>query len=276
MLILLLVRSNAEEKQIEMKIQQIDFNEIELPDLIFKYRNWSSEYHKTIITERKVFMASPSSFEDKLDCKIPIRYDLLSQREIFDKYFHYSKIDNPKRNRAEHRKHARKWTKKYPLSNPDNIALFQKKYFEDFFERFGILSLTAESENDDMWIKYSDDFKGFCVGFNTKIMFESFGGGGGNVNYYDELPLIYPEPKFTIGKIYYYQVFSKERKWEFEKEYRTYKFSQIPFTDETRNIVLPPEAYKCIILGKNMPTEFKEELRNSIPDELSHIEIIEN
>ena len=258
-----------------MKIQQTEFDKMALPELIFKYRNWSSEFHETILTERKVFMASPSSFEDELDCKIPIRYDLLTKQEIFEKYLHHSKIENPQRNRAEHRRYSKEWTKKSPLKNPKNIKNFQEKYFEDFFERFGVLSLTAEPENDDMWIKYSDDFKGFCVGFNTEIMFESLGGGG-NVIYYNELPLIYPEPKFSIEEIHNQQVFSKEIKWEFEKEYRTHKFSPIPFTNETRTIVLPPEAFKCVILGKNMPAEFKEELRNSIPDELSHIEIIEN
>lgn len=258
-----------------MNMKQEELKKLDLPDIIYKYRDWSDDYHKTILTERQVFLASPSSFEDPLDCKIPIRYDLLTDKDIYDKYLHLSKIDNPGWNRAQHRSHAREWTKKTPLKNPEAIKDFQNTYFKEFFERFGVLSLTAESENDDMWKKYSDDFKGFCVGFNTVIMFDSLGGGG-MVNYCDELPIIYPEPKHTLQEQHVYQVYSKERKWEFEKEYRTHKFSYSPLNNGDRIITLPPEAYNCVILGKKMPEDIKENLKSSIPEELSHIEIIEN
>lgn len=258
-----------------MRIKQVELKKLDLPDLIYKYRDWSDNYHKTILTQRQVYLASPSTFEDKLDCKIPIRYDLLTDKDIFDKYLYYSKLDNQGWSREQHRKHAREWTKKSPLKDQARIKEFQEEFFKDFFERFGVLSLTAEPQNDDMWIKYSDNFKGFCVGFNTVIMFDSLGGGG-NVNYYDDLPIIYPEPKQSLDEQYVYQVYSKERKWEFEKEYRTNKFSYKPLTNSERIVTLPPESYKCVILGKNMAEASKEELKKSIPKELSHIEIIEN
>lgn len=258
-----------------MNSKQIELEKLDLPDLIYKYRDWSDDYHKTILTKRQVFLASPSSFEDKLDCKIPIRYDLLTEKDIFDKYLYYSKLDNPGWNRGKHRSHAREWTKKSPLKNPDTAKVFQEQFFQDFFERFGVLSLTADHENHDMWKKYSGDYKGFCVGFNTTIMFDSLGGGG-NVNYFDELPIIFPEPKHSLEEQHLYQVYSKERKWEFEKEYRTHKFSYKPLTSDQRIVTLPPEAYNCIILGKDMPAGTKENLKESIPKELAHIKIIEN
>jgi Protein of unknown function (DUF2971). len=255
--------------------KQEQLKNIDLPETIYKYRDWLDDYHKSIITKRQVFLAPPDSFEDKLDCKIPIRYDLLTDKEIYDKYLFYSKIENPRWSNTQHENHAREWTEKTPLRNLDSIELSQEKFFSGFCKRFGVLSLTAEPANDFMWAKYSNDFKGFCVGFNTVVMF-NYLGGGGNVIYYDELPIIYPEPKHSIEEQHSYQVYSKERKWEFEKEYRTHKFSYTDLTNDERIVTLPPEAYKCLILGKNMTQEIKESLRNSIPKELSHIEIIDS
>ena len=45
--------------------------DIELPSIVYKYRSWSDEYHKRFLTEREVFMASPKTFEDELDCHSP-------------------------------------------------------------------------------------------------------------------------------------------------------------------------------------------------------------
>jgi len=260
-----------------MKVANISekkLSEMNLPKLIYKYRDWEKRNHKTIITKRNVYMASPRSFEDPLDCKIPIRYDLLKEKEIFEMYVFFSKMNHPNWNRQRHRIDAKKWTKISPIKNKETLEKFQKDYFESFFDQFGVLSLTANPSNEEMWLKYSNQHKGFCVGFNTEIMFESLRGGG-EVNYYDELPIIYPEPKHSIIIQHQLQAFSKLKKWQFEEEYRTHLFHSSRLTEEQRTITLPKEAYNKIILGKEMPRELKLDLINSIPDNLKHIDIEE-
>jgi hypothetical protein len=251
-----------------------DKSKMEIPSVIYKYRKWSDPYEKTIITNKEVYLSSPRKFEDPLDCKIPIRYDLLTEKDIFDKYFYHSKQDHPMWTRQQHRDHAREWTNKSPLKDKKYLKSFQKDFFEAFFDRFGVLSLTANSTSDDMWIKYADNYKGFCVGFNFEFMFR-FLGGGGPVIYYDELPMIFPEPKQSISEQHILQAYSKLRKWELEKEYRTDKFSPIPLTEKQRIIKLSAECYKELILGKCMTENDKIDLLSSIPDDIKHIDIIE-
>jgi hypothetical protein len=61
-----------------MEVKQISYDEMnDLPKTVYKYRNWSDNFHKEIITEQIVFMARPTSFEDQSDCKLIKRYDYL-------------------------------------------------------------------------------------------------------------------------------------------------------------------------------------------------------
>ena len=79
------------------------FEEIEdIPPIIYKYRDWQDDYHKKIITDYQVFFAEPKSFKDPEDCKNPIRYDLLSTREIYEKYLTESYKINRNFKRKQH------------------------------------------------------------------------------------------------------------------------------------------------------------------------------
>jgi hypothetical protein len=240
------------------KIEEKDFAEMEFPPVVYKYRNWTDPHHKTIITNREVFFASPNSFADPNDCKIPIRHDLLSHAEVE----HKIKTDNPNWCRQQRRTFLRDWYR----GHRENVMRLQQEYMNDFFERFGVLSLTEIPDNDSMWVRYADDFKGFCIGFDSKIMFQCFGGGG---------PVIYPTPKNSFEEQHQLQIFSKLREWEFEKEYRTHIFSEEPMLINQRKTQLPPEAFKEIIFGKNMPDDLKEDLLRSIPSELGHLILID-
>jgi hypothetical protein len=246
-------------------ISQKDFTGIDLPAVIYKYRDWNEDFHKRIITKREVYLSSPIKFTDKNDCRIPIRYDLFSQSELKIKV----KTDNPDWPRQKRRKFLSDWYKvrKY------KVMEMQKSFQEDFFDRFGVLSLTAIPDNKQMWIDYACNSTGFCVGFNTEIMF-NYLGGGRIVEYYDQLPIIYPEPKHSIEEQHILQIFSKLKVYEYEKEYRTQIFSRTPLTEEDRKIILPPEAYKEIIFGEKMPDKIQEQLLQNIPLELDHVVLV--
>ena len=248
-----------------VKEERIDFEELELPERVYKYRTWSDPYHRSILLNQEVYFAPPSSFEDKLDCKIPLRWDLLTNKERYEKYYLDAQEKHPKWTRQQKRKFARDLTKKFPVKKKEIVAQIEDETSQKFDARFGVLSLTAISNNQSMWEKYSESGAGFCVGFDPKIMFKYFGGGG-KVEYYDELPDICPMPKHSFAEQNYLQVFSKERKWEFEQEYRVHKFSTEPFTPNARLIKLPPDAYKELIFGYNTPAEVIDEILTSIVD----------
>lgn len=240
-------------------IKEISFDEMtDLPDTLYKYRIWGDQYQKTILTERVVYMAAPTSFEDKKDCKLLKRYDLMSETDIYQKYLNTSKQDNPSWTRQQHRSFAREWTKKSPMKNKEYLKVMQEEHFIEYDKRFGVLSLTANNANIEMWNKYSNNGLGFCVGFYPKILF-NYLGGGGSVHYFEELPDINHDDEFSLER--YKQIFFKERKWEFEQEYRTHKFYQNPASTSDRQIKLPADAYKEIIFGWEMNDSVKNTIR---------------
>jgi hypothetical protein len=238
----------------DLKIINEDISKIAVPEILYKYRTWSDAYHQGIISNQSVFMASPTSFEDEKDCKLLKRFDLMTKDDIYTLCYSRLKLDNPLSSDKELKKRALEAAKNSPLNNKEETALNQQKYFADFDLRFGVLSLTANQLLNAMWEKYSDNHKGFCVGFDSKIMFNHLGGGG-PVNYFDVLPDIVYTDSREVEHIK--QVFSKEKKWEFEQEYRTHMFRVKPLTKEDRCIKLPKECYKQILFGMSISAEDK-------------------
>ena len=242
-----------------MYLGNMSFEEMEdLPKTIYKYRSWDDKFHKTILTDRVVFMAPPTSFEDKKDCKLLKRYDLMTESDIFNKYLAVSKEEHVKWNSKQHQQFAKEWTKKSPLKNTEYVKENQKQYFNEFDSRMGILSLTANPLNIEMWYRYANNGGGFCVGFNPIVLFKLFGGGM-QVQYYDDLPIIYYNDDYHVE--HFKQVFSKEKKWNFEEEYRTTKFYRKSASDEERKIVVAVEAFKEIIFGWNISKRYKAEIK---------------
>jgi hypothetical protein len=258
----------------KFEVQNRIFGEDKYPAILYKYRDWDTEYHNRYILEKEVFLASPNSFEDEKDCKIPIRYDLLNEKQIIDFYIKHSKENNPNFSRQQHRKEARIWSKEKKFKNESYLEKYRKKYNTEYNKREGILCLTDKPCLEEMWKKYSNNSQGFCVGYNSKILFNELGGGG-QVKYYDELPIIFPEPIMSRHEINYYSIFSKETKWDFEKEYRTHSFFENPATIENRQIKLPKEAFNRIILGRNISEKNRTQIINSVREHIGNILIIE-
>lgn len=256
-----------------VKIEQKTLEEMtDLPETVYKYRDWNNTYHKRIITEREVFMAAPNSFEDQVDCKLPVEYSGLSEKEIREVCLYYSKLYYTERTQKQHREYAENWRTKSPFRNINLIKQFQEQMLEKYNSHIGILSLTANVRNLKMWEKYSNNHKGFAVGFNPIIMFKYLGGGG-PVSYYDTLPIIRPVPIHSYDEQRNYQIFSKLSKWSFEEEYRTHIFRNDVLTNESRTIQIPAEAYTEIVIGADMSNDMVEDLLNSIPSNLKHVTI---
>jgi hypothetical protein len=127
-------------------------------------------------------MALPSTFDDKNDCKIPVRYDLLNKKQTIDFAVRSSKLEHPELTRQQHRKDARDWAKQKLLKNKKFYANFQEHYFKEVDQRRGILCVTEFPCLERMWDEYANNSTEFCVGYNSRIMFE-FLGGGGKVTY---------------------------------------------------------------------------------------------
>lgn len=241
---------------IQMKPSMFD-DLVFLPKKLYKFRTWSDTNHRDMICKQIVFMAPPSSFEDKKDCILYKRYDLLIYQDVFLKYLEISIRKHPHWFFKQHLEYAQEWSFKSPMWDKEYVDKVQDNTNKKFDERFGVLSLTESPDNIDLWEKYSESHKGFCVGFNGKEMLR-FLGGGGEVKYCDKLPDILWNDSFENEFVK--QIFHKEKRWEIEKEYRAHKIYEQIATIEDRKIKLPKYCFTEIIFGANISEIDKKEI----------------
>lgn len=230
------------------------------PEILYKYRKWTNDYHKSILLESKIYLASPSKFEDPLDCNVPVIYP--KKAELTNFFMVESKKKNPHFSRAEHRRWAKKKAKESPLANIEERAIFIEEKKVEYNASIGILSLTANNSNEALWNKYGDNHKGFCVGLDRDKLFHKLGGGGG-ITYYDQLPSIM-FGKDPLDEQIEKNVYSKEKQWAFEEEYRCRKWFGYPATDSERNITMYDDCIVEVILGKDMKNTHKLEIRKIV------------
>lgn len=256
----------------DYRIEYIDNIEFKHPAVLYKYRCWNNDLHKKILLENKLYLASPKDFEDIYDCNIPEKFP--SRSELYTFFFDKANKDNPEWTRQEKRRFAREWSKKSPLAKPKELSALVDKFNKEFNNRFGVLSMTLDRNNDEMWRKYANDHQGFCIGFDTNLLFDCVGGGG-EVQYVEKLPVIdFVKDDFKSKHIK--NIFFKEDKWSFEKEYRLHKMWKHIVTDNERNIELPANCIVKIILGKKMSSYEKGEIKAICKLKHPNAEIIEN
>ena len=227
--------------------------EIELPDTLYKYRDWSLKNHKRFLTKQEAYFASPSDFNDPFDCKIPIRYDINSEKHLEDIYYNMVKAVHQNATDEEVRDFAKKHVKEGPVS-PDQFKKNGTEYFQNLNRRMGVFSLSACNNDILMWGHYANSHRGFCVGLDTGELMKTEGVDFiGKVQYCPVFPIIVP-----VGSIeddFHKQIFSKWDKWEYESEFRLTK-NHI----SNRRIKFPKSAFKEIILGSNMTINERQSL----------------
>lgn len=255
----------------EFRTEYIDGIRFQHPAILYKYRDWNNSFHKKVLLNNSLYLASPKTFEDIFDCNVPEKFP--TKGELYDFFLAKSKKDNPYGKRQEDRRFARYWSVYSPLANPSQLKKMIENFNQEFNDRFGVLSLTANCHNDDMWKKYSNEHKGVCIGFDTKLLFECIGGGG-EVQYVDSLPTIdFVNDDFRTKHIK--NIFCKEKKWEFEQEYRLHKMWKENITDNERNIKLSNECIVEILLGKSMSEEDKDEVKKIAKEKYPKAKIVE-
>jgi len=226
-----------------------NFENLKFPDIVYKYRSATEPLHWDVLTKRILFLSAPKMFEDTKDCRNPDRYDLLSDDEIYQKYYDVIQVHNPLWDPILVRNETIKHFNKGFLKNTERLLAIEENDWEELNERFGILSLTEENDNLKMWNKYSNNMNGFCVGFNSKVLFKQFGGGG-KVSYVKTLPIINPFDSYDRKRVLL--TFFKLNKWKFEKEYRLQMFWPNKINDEDRKIIYPGDCLSEIIMGENL------------------------
>ena len=243
----------------------------EMPKVVYKYRVWNNDFHKRILKDNEVYFSSPHDFEDDLDCNPPVSYP--EKQELFAFFLEYSMEHNYNKSVVWHVWNASMMFKNSPMNLPYELYRIERENKDEFNKRFGVLSLTTESDNDAMWDKYADGHRGFCIGFDTNRLYLSRKGGCGPVRYYESLPpIIFAKDNLDekIIKI----IYNKEKKWEFEHEYRFHTmWAETEIIN--RNCKLQRGTIVEVILGKKMPSSYRQEIKEIVKRNHPNAKIIE-
>lgn len=222
-----------------------------IPDILYKYRDWSNPYNKRLLTHKELYFASFDQFNDPFDGTIPYRYNPadLTDDKIFLKYYQTVKRDKPKLSDEKIHEICFKHQQRGLLKDEVHLKQFTEESKKMLNDTFGIVSLTTEQNNFLMWSHYSGSHSGFCVGFDKFLLFEQCQGGISKITYQEEIPFIelYEEVHSLFDKL----IFTKSKTWEYENEFRLHKahFSR-------KALTLIPDTFAEIILGCKM--EFTE------------------
>ncbi|MCY7351598.1 MAG: hypothetical protein LH606_13180, partial [Cytophagaceae bacterium] len=238
------------------------------PDIFYRYGDFENEYFINIITKRTLYFNHPKNFSDLNDCSSRIYFDKDKITDCYSKFF----LQNPLWKRDMANSLARY---NYKMNFGD--AELKNERMNEFHKRFnnilGILCTTDNNNNPYLWQKYSNSFKGFCVGFDMKnqILWNS-GFSLNKVAYWDELPVLeYPfyeieqesdDPlnsqfyHFLLEFIFNKLKISQDEVYKLEKEWRFAKLliAEKPGigTELQRVFQLPSHAFREIIFGYEM------------------------
>lgn len=118
-------------------------------NIIYKYKS-NNKYALNILTEGELWFAKPNTFNDPFDCKV--EYKTLTpeeEREYINKVF------------------EKKGVRTVLEISDEKIHEAVSKVVNSDESPLRVLSLGEDELNILMWSHYSDNHKGFCIGFKT-------------------------------------------------------------------------------------------------------------
>lgn len=236
-----------------------------IPKTLYKYRTWTDSYHRRVLTDAEVFLASPANLNDPFDASLPFRYskDEMTPENIFKKLIEVAKREWPEKLDSEIHEIAYKRQSSGVFENDSYWKEVHAETKENVHKSFGILSLARNNDNLLMWSHYANSHKGFCVGLDRDILYEIVKGAIGPVIYDD----VFPELSLfgTGAAVIIKMLNTKSKHWKYEDEFRVTKGDSA-----NKAYALPPEAIREIILGCNMPENQRKEIYEVIENKLPH------
>ena len=232
-------------------------------DVVYKYRDWSDDLHKRMLSHNEIFLASPSSLNDPFDSKIPIRFDRGDEQKAFEMALCVVRSDHPRLDDVERQKMANEIVAKGIWKDPHNIEKHREFQRRKIDNDFGVCSFSAKRDINLAWTHYGADHSGFCVGFNAKGVIDHFRRNLSAtgliadfypVKYVDKFPYINgfetPNPDNLLTVLS-----TKANQWAYEEEIRL-----ILISGTNQSVILDDTVIKEIILGMRMSDKFKNEI----------------
>ena len=256
-------------------------NKEELPPILYKYRTWSNEHHKQMLTHNEIWFAEPQSFNDPFDCTIPVRYEDLTVIERIEHFMKGLPKAFPSQSGDENAQEAIQWAKMW--DEPGTPGRFAEAKMKMLNEIYGMFTASSTRENILMWSHYADYHRGMTVGFHTERMMSSLASGRDrsgldfrldSVEYCHDYPLLRPDKVADEGW-FSEQFLVKSEQWSYEKEYRATLIGPPKILEKERKQVLDSEVIAEVILGCRMPEEHKDQIFDILKKRASHVRLLQ-
>lgn len=239
---------------------------------VYKYRSFN-ENSLSIIIDKQLFFATPTSLNDPHDSQIDVRIALLSAIEQAVK----SKEIPPERLRA--------------IVDAREIVLAGNP-FSDLatIQSCAICSLAMRADEPLMWAHYAADHKGFCLGFNPRLIREKSGINDNVVmqavtytNNNPFLPALWqfvkgsyasssgegPSAESLLDFVFMSTLATKSLAWSYEKELRFLRMK-----GGAGSVSFKPEALTELVFGCRMPERHRSTLINLVrTTEFGHVRL---
>lgn len=227
----------------------------DVPKILYKHRTWDTDLHKDILRSNKIFFSSASNFNDPFDASLPYKYadEELTFENIRKKLFEIGRRINPDFSEEKLESEVNKRQNEGIFLNEQYWKDLHPDIKNQLHRDFGIFCLTQKKDDLLMWSHYSNSHTGFCIGFDTKVVFEVTKCTLGPITYDDKFPTM---PLFNLNPEDLLKLLmTKSKHWEYESEARMIKTLGANITFE-----LPNEAFKEIIFGCKISEVVRNEL----------------
>lgn len=230
------------------------------PPIIYKYRDWENDYHKTIVTKRELYFAQPHSLNDPYDVRPPYNFVVpdIDIEVARNRIREAGKSIRPELT-DEELEYEVELRLRSILQNP--VEYFRKNRMDHVldssrYDTIGILSFCSAFDNEPMWAHYGNNYNGFAIGFNTVKLARALNCTVGLVDYNDT-PLDY----YIMGEnsgLLERELFRKSTKWKSEQEVRFLTVGIGLYRDRVNTF--PVEAVEEIVLGLNTSKQVQSEI----------------
>lgn len=249
-------------------INETTFDKLELPDRLYKYRSWNNQQHRRIITHSEIYFAQFLDFGELHECNLERDYSAITEEAFYE----YHKAKCPPDTPDEKIRGAAKYLMKHsPIFDKDHQRTAHEMFRQKLNNTLSVFCACDHNNNLNLWNTFAIDHEGYCVGLNTRKMFDNgeIFGSGGKVNYYPKAnpPKIRALPKSNEERVTDLMnvIYSLPDTFASEKEYRLTKANL-----ENRKVKINSTAIEEIILGENMDQDDKNEIiqlvKNNFPN----------
>jgi DUF2971 family protein len=242
--------------------QQNSSGQRNFPPMLYRYQVLNDNTRR-IFTHCELFCASPSTFNDPLDCHLLPSLEG-TKNSWWDWHMKVNNTHYPHiRGKIARRIFNEMWKK--GGNSPDEYIRMTERTILNSMKALGVLCLTENRCNTVMFSHYSNNHSGFCIGLRLEPMSPFYfqirpdGDIRRLILRVDYLHEIDQRPNFFTDDQYpHWIIKTKHADWSYEREWR------ILNRDGAEAIHFPKDMLREVILGCNISVADGKELRELI------------